>query len=197
MSSAAWPVGAPRTGRVGGALGRLVVAGLVAALVAALAAAVGGTGGGAGGDTPVVTPVFPAGTEVRDSAWGSVETFGVAGSRILSYRHDTDVEMVVPWDGPPAVSARLGDDDVHLATVTDVAPTRDGALVTLHLDNCRFFHERAIDMFAGIHLGLADGGTAQVRFDRPLFVKSPMLASCPDRTLDRQDDTWGSYRRGG
>lgn len=197
MSTATWPVDAPGSGRVGRSVGRVVVAVLVAGLVAALAAAVGATGGGPSGDPVVATPRFAPGTEVRDSEWGNVEAFGVAGSRILAYRHDTSVEMTVPWEGTRVVSARLGDGDVHLATVTDVAATREGVAVTLHLDNCRYFHERAIDVFTGLTLGLANGGTAAVRFDRPLFVKSPMLASCPDRTLDRQDDTWGSYRRGG
>ena len=196
MSTATWPTDTPVAGRTGGTLGRLAAAGLVALLVALVAAAVG-TGGGPGADPVVATPVFPAGTEVRDSDWGNVTTFGVPGSRILSYRHDSDVTMTVPWDGPQVVGARLGDGQVHLATVTDVTPARGAVEVTLHLDNCRYFHERAIDMFSGLTLGLADGGTAVVRFDRPLFVKSPMLASCPDRTLDRQDDTWGSYRRGG
>lgn len=145
-----------------------------------------------------VTPTFPEGVTVVDSDWGNADAYGVEGSRILRYRHDTDIEMYVPWDGGPVIDARLGRESVHLLTVTDVRRQGDQLVLTVHRDNCRYFHERAIDIFDGVSLTLASGGTTTAVFDRPLLVKSPMLASCPDRTVYRQDDqrSLGNSRRG-
>ena len=59
------------------------------------------------------------------------------------------------------------------------------------LGNCRWYHERALESFTGVALefrSLGWPGKAAVLFDRPLLVRSPMLASCPDRKLDRQAD---------
>lgn len=164
----------------------------VAAVVALLAALAGSLL--APGPQRVV-PVFDEDVEVVDSAWGSPQRFGVAGSHIVPYRHDTDIELRVPWDGGAVVGAHLGDEPVHLLTVTGAVVEDDELVLTVHRDNCRYFHERAIDMFTGVDVTLAGGATTTVLFDRPLFVKSPMLASCPDRTLDRQDDTRSGYDR--
>lgn len=135
-----------------------------------------------------VTPTFPDDVEVVESDWGNPEAYGVEGSRILRYEHDTTVQMTVPWEGEPVVDVRLGDAPIHLLTVTEFEQ-RDAALdLTVHRDNCRWFHERSIDVFDGVTLTLANGSSTKVLFDRPLLAKSPMLASCPDRTYYRQDD---------
>lgn len=145
--------------------------------------------------TPVrVMPTFPDEVAATETDWGSPAVFGVVGSRILPYEHDTSVRMRLPWTGGPVIDARLGDEPVHLLTVTDVVRDTDELVLTLYRGNCRYFHERAIDVFAGIDLTLASGRTTEVLFDRPLLVKSPMLASCPDRTLNRQDDARSDYR---
>lgn len=181
----------PRTRR--GTGGRRSLRAAVVAAVLALLAAFGASLF----QQPVrVTPEFEDGVTVV-SDWGSPDLFGVVGSRILGYRHGTSVTFTVPWDGAPVAGARLGDGPVHLLTVTDVRRVADGLEVTVLRGNCRYFHERAIDMFPSVHLTLASGATTELLFDRPLFVKSPMLAACPDRTLNRQDDTRSSYRRGG
>lgn len=178
-------VAGPRTGRRPlGAVAAAAVLALAAATVASLLAG-----------PQRVTPTFPGTSDVMESEWGSVEEFGVPGSRILGYRHDTTVEMRLPWSGGPVVAARLGTDPVHLLTVTDVARDGDELVLGVARDNCAWFHERAVDMFRGVTVVGADGGTTEVLFDRPLFVKSPMLASCPDRTLDRQDDVRAGYDR--
>lgn len=170
------PVAGPATGRR--RLGAVAVAALLAlaaATVASLFAA-----------PQRVTPTFPATAEVMESEWGSAEEFGVPGSRILGYRHGTTVEIRLPWSGGPVVDVRMGTEQIHLLTVTEVVHDGDELLLEVVQDNCRFFHERAVDMFPGITITAADGSTAEVLFDRPLFVKSPMLAGCPDRLLDRQ-----------
>lgn len=167
---------------------------LVAAVVAVAAVTVAAGLAAAGARDPErVALDFPEGTQVLDTEWGNEEHFGVPGSTVLSYDHGTTVEARLPWTGEDVVDARLGERPVHLLTVVDVSRHGDELVLTLLRDNCRWFHERHIDMYAGVTLTLAGGGTAEVLFDRPLFVKSPMLASCPDRTLDRQDDRWGDY----
>jgi hypothetical protein len=58
-------------------------------------------------------------------------------------------------------------------------------------DNCEYFHERNLEPHAGIDIGyhiLGVPGSQRVEFDRDVIVKSPMIVSCPDRTLDREDD---------
>lgn len=58
-------------------------------------------------------------------------------------------------------------------------------------DNCEYFHERNLEPHAGIDIGyrmLGVPGSQRVEFDRDIVVKSPMIVSCPDRTLDREDD---------
>lgn len=172
---------------------RVVLRGLLTAVVLAAVAALAV---GLRGDAPPpevvatgVVPVFAEDVRSMQSDWGSAEVFGVDGSTIVAYEHDTDIAMRVAWDGGRVEAARLGDEEIHLLTVTGLEQDADGLILTLHRDNCRYFHERAIDMFPHVTLDLADGSSVWAVFERPLFVKSPMLASCPDRTLDRQDHT--------
>lgn len=190
---------AQRGGPPGGRGRRLALRGAaLAGVVAAVAAAAVGLRAPSPPEVVAtgVVPAFGAGTEVETTDWGSRDVFGVEGSHILAYRHGTDVTVRLPWDRGDVRSARLGDGDLHLLTVTEVEQ-HDGELVlTVRRDNCRYFHERAIDMFPHVTLGLTDGSDVRVVFDRPVFVKSPMLASCPDRTLDRQDDVRDATRRG-
>ncbi len=147
---------------------------------------------------PRVAITFPGDPDVVESDWGNEDVYGAAGSYVLAYEHDDRTTMVLPWSGGDVVGARLGDDEHNLLTVEGIAQDGGTLLVDVLVTNCRYFHERAIDIYTGITLTLDDGGTQVVPFDRPLLVKSPMLASCPDRTLDRGDDARGNtFRRGG
>lgn len=58
--------------------------------------------------------------------------------------------------------------------------------------NCRYYNERNIDLRTGIRvdyriLGVPSSQT--VEFDKDLLVKSPMIVSCPERTVNREDDS--------
>jgi hypothetical protein len=57
--------------------------------------------------------------------------------------------------------------------------------------NCRYYNERNIDLRSQIRvdyriLGIPSSQT--VEFDKDLLVKSPMIVSCPERTVNREDD---------
>ena len=108
--------------------------------------------------------------------------------------------MPVRNDGPLPVtvtSAAIGGGVAPLLAVRDVAglplslgPGETGTLdVTAELANCRYYHEREVQNYAGVELGfsvLGGSGTQTVTFDRPLMVHSPMIVGCPDRLLNRQ-----------
>lgn len=176
---------APRRGRRMGAAGVAVAVALLVGFGASLLAP----------SPQRVVPTFAAEADVVVSGWGSEERFGVPGSYILRYEHDTDVELRLPWDGGAVVGARFGDERVRLLTVTGAVVDGDELVLNVRRHNCRYFHERAIDMFPGVDVTRASGRTTTLVFARPVFVKSPMLASCPDRTLDRQDDTRSGHDR--
>lgn len=58
--------------------------------------------------------------------------------------------------------------------------------------NCRYYNERNIDLRTQIRvdyriLGVPSSQT--VEFDKDLLVKSPMIVSCPERTVNREDDS--------
>jgi hypothetical protein len=64
------------------------------------------------------------------------------------------------------------------------------AAVTLHaeLTNCRYYHERAMQIYDGVTVAfrsLGRSGARPVAFDRPILLKGPMLVGCPGRKLDR------------
>jgi hypothetical protein len=63
--------------------------------------------------------------------------------------------------------------------------------VTAELANCRFFHEREVQLYEDVTLGfsvLGRDSTRTVAYDSPLMVHSPMIVGCPDRKLNRQAD---------
>ena len=122
------------------------------------------------------------------STWGDVDLFGVPGSWVVPYGHGSAITMHVPWDGDQITSAWFDLDEPSLFVVDAVVQTDDQVLLELTMDNCRYFHERELDMFTGVHLVDADGDATEVLFDRPVLVHSPMLWGCPDRTVDRGDD---------
>jgi hypothetical protein len=175
------------------------VTGLVVAAVALLALAGLRTAAGAtslsagtaafGGTAPVVT----------------LPDYGPQGMHVVGYEHGATTRITVPVrnDGllPVTVtSAALDGGVAPLLAVREVAglpltlgPGETGKVdVTAELANCRYFHEREVQNYAGVELrfdvlgGLGGQGTQTVAFDRPLMVHSPMIVGCPDRLLNRQ-----------
>lgn len=132
----------------------------------------------------LVTPRF-AGGEVVATEWGNAEAWGQPGSWVLDYQDGTTMSITVPWSGGPVTEARLGVSPVDLATITDTEVVGDELVATISFDGCDYFHERELQVFPAMTVITADGGTTQVTFDRPLFVRSPMLWQCPDRNIDR------------
>lgn len=58
-------------------------------------------------------------------------------------------------------------------------------------DNCRYYNERNIDLRSEIEVEFRTFGVTNrqtLLFDRDLAVKSPMIVSCPERTINREDD---------
>jgi hypothetical protein len=153
-----------------------------------------------------LAPRAAAFSEVHPTVIGApfvtVPEYGPRGSYILGYQHKAPVTMTVPVhnDGRLPItitSAAINGGPEPLLSIDAVQglPLSLGAgesgqlVLTGRLINCRFFHERAVETYDGIELGFSSLGasaTRHVRFDRPLLVHSPMLASCPDRKLNRQ-----------
>jgi hypothetical protein len=145
-----------------------------------------------GGDAQVVT----------------LAAFGDRGSHILDYSHGHVVTLSFPLTNtgrlPLTVRAvRLGDGPVsllepeHVVVGTKSLPARlapgesASVVVTAREDNCRYFHEREIELFRAALVDIDVFGvdlTRRVAFDHDIVVHSPMIVGCPDRTLDRSDD---------
>lgn len=132
----------------------------------------------------VVTPRFAGGDAVATD-WGNAEAWGRPGSWVLGYQDGTSMTMAVPWSGGPVTEARLGAGPVDLATITATEVVGDELVTSITFDGCAYFHERELQVFPTMTVVTPDGGTTQVTFDRPLFVRSPMLWQCPDRNIDR------------
>lgn len=170
---------------------------VVAALVAA---------GGLAMSALSLAPRAAALPEVHPTATGvpfvTVPEYGTRGAYILGYQHNATVTMTVPihndgWLPITVTSAMVSGGPVPLLSLDGVRglPLSLGAgetgtlTLTGKMVNCRYFHERALETYDGIEIGFSSLGRSagrHVRFDRPVMVKSPMLASCPDRLLNRQ-----------
>ncbi|HZN15167.1 MAG TPA: hypothetical protein VFB78_12915 [Acidimicrobiales bacterium] len=134
--------------------------------------------------------------------------YGDGGSHILNYAHGDLVTLTFPLTNtgrlPVTVTAvRLGDRPLSLLEPQDVVvgsarlpmrldPGKSASVVlTAREGNCRYFHEREIELFPAALVDLEVLGvnlTRRVAFDHEIVVHSPMIVGCPDRTLDRSDD---------
>jgi hypothetical protein len=97
----------------------------------------------------------------------------VTGMRLVT---PDDYPLLVAVDGPEAVMLAAGGQ-------TDLA------LVT-RFDNCEYYHERGAMLVTEVAVDTTVLGrtrTHLVTLDHPLYVRSPMITGCPDRTLDRSD----------
>ena len=167
----------------------------------AVAAALAGAGtvraAPAVADLAPVVPRFDGAVPVQ-----TLVAYGERGMHVVGYEHGATTRITVPVrnDGrlPVTVtSAALGGGVAPLLAVREVTglplalgPGETGTLdVTAELGNCRYYHEREVQNYAGVELGfrvLGGAGTQTVAFDRPLMVHSPMIVGCPDRLLNRQ-----------
>ena len=144
-----------------------------------------------------ISPVFGGSAPVV-----TLSTYGPQGMHVVGYEHGATALLTLPVrnDGPLPVtvtSVSLSGGVAPLLQVQGVEglpmslrPGETGRLdVTTVLANCKFFHEREVQNYAGVDLGfstLGHNGTRTVAFDRPIMVHSPMIVGCPDRLLDRQ-----------
>lgn len=135
------------------------------------------------------------------SPYVTVPEYGARGAYILGYEHGARVELAVPIRNTgrlpltvTTVSLQAGVAPLllvrgaHGLPVT-LAPGRS-ATVTLRaeLTNCRYYHERAMQIYDAVtvaYTSLWRAGQRTVRFDRPIYLKGPMLVGCPGRKLDR------------
>ena len=190
-AQAAAPRPAPVPRRTKALVAVLVLASVALLAVAGVRAAAGTTRFG------TVSPVFGGSAPVV-----TLPTYGPQGMHVVGYEHGATAQLTLPIrnDGllPVTVtSVTLGGGVAPLLQVREVTglplsipPGETGRLdVTAELANCKYFHEREVQNYAGVDLGfstLGQEGTRTVAFDRPLMVHSPMIVGCPDRLLNRQ-----------
>ena len=160
------------------------------------------------------TVTFPGDAAIRfgpDADAVSVPNFD-GGAHAVVYRHGGTVSFSFPLRNGALVGItvrgiRLSEDGRYpLLTIEQVSvngdelPARVGrgdtarVDVTARYDNCRYYHERELDLLTGATVEASALGmavTRQVSFDHPLVVRSPMIVDCPDRTIDRGDDIRG------
>lgn len=148
------------------------------------------------------TPAFSSGAAV------TVPGYDEHGVHILGYQHGAEftvgVTLVnrspVPLD---VTDVRLTDEPRPLVETVGVkldgrslpVSLAPGESVRMELrarfGNCRYYHEREMqNMTAAMVTGelLGRSVSVEARFDRDFLVHSPMIVSCPERTLVRGDD---------
>ena len=132
----------------------------------------------------------------------TLPTYGPQGTYVVGYEHGATTRMTLPITNTgllplTVTSVSLGGGVAPLLQVREVSslPLSVGAGETARLDvtvelaNCKYFHQREAQIYAGVDLGfslLGQSGTRTVAFDRPITVYSPMIIGCPDRLLDRE-----------
>lgn len=152
-------------------------------------------------------PVVPVAT---GAPYVTVPEFGPRGSHVLGYVHGASVRLTLPlhnagWLPVTVTTADLGGGPAPLLAVRaseglplTLRPGGSGAVtLTISLVNCRFYNEREMQTYDGVRLGVRSLGMAADRLvplDRPILVKSPMIATCPDRKLDRSANRLANLR---
>ena len=144
------------------------------------------------------TPVTARG---EGAPFVTVPEYGPRGTHIFGYEHGTTatLRMTLHNSGPlplKVTSVDLGNGPAPLLAVRGydglpltLRPGGTGEVTaTIALVNCRFYNERELQIYDGVTVAFSSLGRSSTRvvpFDRPIHVKSPMIASCPDRKLDR------------
>jgi hypothetical protein len=156
--------------------------------------------------TVLAAPRAASFAEISPAATGApyvtVPEYGVRGARVLGYVDGATVRISLPVHNTgrlPVTLTGVGLDGglAPLLAVQSVdglprtvLPGRSTTVqLTALLANCRFFHEREIQVYDAVRVefrSLGRYGVETIRFDRPVLVRSPPLPSCPDRKLDRQ-----------
>lgn len=189
------PASAPRRPS---AASRLLLAGLVIGALLLLGLA-GFRAAQASTRLGPVTPVFGGSAPAV-----TLPTYGLNGTYVIGYEHGASARISLPLSNPGLLpvtvsSLDLGGGVAPLLEVQDVrglpvtlGPGESAVVeVQAQLANCRFFHEREVQHYAGVRLGLEVLGqetTRQVAFDRPLMVHSPMIVGCPERKINREEN---------
>jgi hypothetical protein len=160
------------------------------------------------GSLVVVAPraaSFPAITvRATGAPFVTIPDYGPLGSDILGYEHGAVVRLTLPLRNggllPVTVtSVQLGGGPAPLLAERSVEglplslrPGGHGDVTVIaRLTNCKYFHEREMQIYSSVQVGFTSFGrqsTRSVDFDRPVLVKSPMIVGCPDRKLNRQAD---------
>lgn len=152
---------------------------------------------------PGTTRVAVAG-ETRfggDAPGVTVPAYGDRGSDVIGYVHGASWEVRVPVRNDGAVpveviSAVLSEKRFPLLQAQASArvgiPAGEVREVVLRgvMRNCRFFHERELELHERVHLQLRVLGSSvsrEVALRRPVLVRSPMIVGCPDRKLARDE----------
>ena len=131
----------------------------------------------------------------------TLPSYGVRGMHVLGYVHDATTELTLPVrnTGPlpvtvtsldlAGVAPLLALQEVRGLPLTLAPGETVEVSATAVLANCRFTHERELEVHDGLRIGfrvLGADGAREVPFDRPVMVHSPMIVGCPERQLDRQ-----------
>jgi hypothetical protein len=147
-------------------------------------------------------------TFAGDSDVVTLPRFGDRGAHVLAYHHGEQLDFSFPIENAGRLpltleTIRMSDEARSMLQVERV--TVDGRPLPLQLDagasaavrvtarytNCRYYHEREVEVFRSAIVGstvLGMAMTRQAAFDYDLVLHSPMIVGCPDRTLDRNDD---------
>jgi hypothetical protein len=143
-----------------------------------------------------VAPAFGGEVPVR-----TLPSYGVRGMHVLGYVHQATTELTLPVHNtgrlPVTVTSLELAGLAPLLALQEVrglplalAPGESAQVrATALLANCRFTHERELEVHDGLRIGfrvLGAEGVRQVPFDHPVMVHSPMIVGCPERKLDRQ-----------
>lgn len=133
-----------------------------------------------------------------------VQEYGTNGSYFLQYRHGQPVTVTVPVTNHGPVPVTVSDVALDLpaypllepSSATGLplrlAPFTSGSVdLTLTYGNCRYYHERAVQVVSSATVtgtALGRGFTRTVDVEAPLTVHGQVIVNCPDRTLVRGDD---------
>jgi hypothetical protein len=150
---------------------------------------------------PGLTSFAETAPSVTGAPYVTVPEYGERGAYILGYEHGAKVELAVPVTNTGrlpvtirTVALQAGAAPLLLVRGAENLPLTLGpgssATVRLRaeLTNCRYYHERALQVFSAVTVGyrsLWREGKRTVAFDRPIYLKGPMLVGCPGRMLDR------------
>jgi hypothetical protein len=138
---------------------------------------------------------------VTGAPYVTVSEYGQRGAYVLGYEHDVRVQLTVPLRNTGRLPLTVTSVSVPsgLAPLLAVSEARGlpltlgpGEITAVVLDarltNCRYYHERALQVYESVTVGyrsLWRAGERAVAFDRPIYLKGPMLVGCPGRKLDR------------